>query len=195
MSTISQESPPETRPVVGPPDWNQGWQDAVIGLALSFAFIEAITLAILLENRPESTTPITALALVAKILSLVLPLVLGYGTYAAFAMWTYRAQQRMLAAGQRGGVVYGRPVVSPYRLGSVLIFWVTIFGMFAATIVVTLGKTHDLLVAAAILRLAIGIACAWIAAFVRRDIELLMGPATVDPTEGDNPEEVDVPAS
>jgi hypothetical protein len=161
------------------PDWNQGWQDFVIGLALSFAFVEGITAVILLEHRPVPAAAAAAtsvLTLVAKILSLALPPALGYGTYAALATWTYRAQARMQASGRTGGFVHGRPIRSPYRLGSVLIFWATILGLFATTLFGTGDSARSVVITATVLRLIVGVACAWLAVFVRKDIDALLAP-------------------
>ena len=181
MSTETQSTPP---------DWNQGWQDVVIGLSLSFAFIEAITGAILLENRPPVAAPatITVITLIAKILSVVMPPILGYGSYAAMAGWVYRANVRLRATGTDGGLVFGRRIRSPYRLGSVRLFWITIFALVASNAYANPADPHGVAVTAAFLRLGVGVAGACLAVFVRRDIDALFGSENFA-------EAVDVPVS
>ena len=159
--------------------WNQGWQDFVIGLALSFAFVEAIAAGILIwANNPTApdvtTAPTTQLLLFVRILSLVLPFVLIYGMYLAVWAWVHRAQVHMRAAGSAGGVIYRKRVTSPYRLGSVMIFGSTIVGVILSNLIGhNAGNDHTRL-AGVLLRLAIGIACAWLAVYIRRDIDTLM---------------------
>lgn len=167
--------------------WNQGWQDFVIGLALSFAFVEAITVGILIwANNPAAPVvtpaPTTQLLLFVRILSLVLPFVLIYGMYLAAGTWVYRANIYMRAAGSTGGVIYRKRVTSPYRLGSVMIFGSTIVGVILSNLIGRNAVDDSTRLAGALLRLAIGIACAWLAVYVRRDIQAL-----ITGTGADNP--------
>jgi hypothetical protein len=167
-------------------DWNQGWQDFVIGLALSFAFVEAITAAILIRSdtpAPAIPTPTTQLQLFFRIVSVVMPFVLIYGMYAATGFWLYRAHVRLTEIGRTSAVVYRRIVRSPYHLGSVAIFGSTFIGVILSNLIPSAPTDHGTRIAGALLRAAIGVTCAWIAVYIRRDIDLMWHGDDAPPTD------------
>jgi hypothetical protein len=186
VSAVSQDRL-DTSAAIDEPSWNRGWYEFVSGLALAFAFVEAISAGILLWHGPAQVATVAGqepslAVLLSTILMVVVPTMLGYGSYIGLGVWMYRARRRIPdPVGDR----------SPYRLGSVHIFWATIFVLlatnwFAADHVSTNAKTVG--VTAAILRMTIGLTCAWLAVFVRSDILVLLGISEPDADIDEHPD-------